>query len=89
MEKSFSEEETEFLIQELSRQSKATVEEVLLSLIAKGLKQSFEVKNFWLEAEGHGREMVDETIDVTRTVGWFTAMYPIFFCIQMGRLTIL
>lgn len=77
MEKSFSEEETEFLIQELSRQSKATVEEVLLSLIAKGLKQSFEVKNFWLEVEGHGREMVDETIDVTRTVGWFTAMYPI------------
>ena len=62
MEKSFSEEETEFLIQELSRQSKATVEEVLLTLIAKGVKQSFEVEKFWLEAEGHGREIVDETI---------------------------
>jgi non-ribosomal peptide synthase protein (TIGR01720 family) len=77
MEKSFSEEETEILIQELSRQSKATVEEVLLSLIAKSLKKSFEVKDFWMEVEGHGREMADETMDVTRTVGWFTAMYPI------------
>lgn len=25
--------------------------------------------------EGHGREL--ETVDVTRTVGWFTAMYPV------------
>lgn len=77
VEKSFGEEETEFLIQELTGQSKATVEEVLLSLIAKSLNQSFEVKKFWIEVEAHGREMVDETMDVTRTVGWFTAMYPI------------
>ncbi|MFE4428490.1 amino acid adenylation domain-containing protein [Peribacillus butanolivorans] len=77
IEKSFSEEETEFLIHELTSQSKATIEEVLLSLIAKSVNQSFEVENFWIEVEGHGREIVDETIDVTRTVGWFTAMYPI------------
>ncbi|KAJ3498097.1 hypothetical protein NLG97_g1389 [Lecanicillium saksenae] len=27
--------------------------------------------------EGHGREPWDETFDVSRTVGWFTAMYPV------------
>jgi len=26
--------------------------------------------------EGHGREALFEDIDVTRTVGWFTSMYP-------------
>ncbi|KAL8760972.1 MAG: hypothetical protein Q9184_002869 [Pyrenodesmia sp. 2 TL-2023] len=27
--------------------------------------------------EGHGREVWDESIDLSRTVGWFTTMYPI------------
>ncbi|KAL8839224.1 MAG: hypothetical protein Q9170_001830, partial [Blastenia crenularia] len=27
--------------------------------------------------EGHGREVWDETIDLSRTIGWFTTMYPI------------
>ncbi|KAL9595554.1 MAG: hypothetical protein Q9219_006374, partial [cf. Caloplaca sp. 3 TL-2023] len=27
--------------------------------------------------EGHGREVWDEAIDLTRTVGWFTTMYPV------------
>ena len=28
--------------------------------------------------EGHGREVWDENIDLSRTVGWFTTMYPIY-----------
>ncbi|MDP3705418.1 MAG: amino acid adenylation domain-containing protein [Legionellaceae bacterium] len=27
--------------------------------------------------EGHGREVIDETIDVSRTMGWFTIQYPV------------
>ena len=27
--------------------------------------------------EGHGREVWDEAIDLSRTVGWFTTMYPV------------
>ncbi|KAI4170935.1 MAG: hypothetical protein LQ343_004593 [Gyalolechia ehrenbergii] len=27
--------------------------------------------------EGHGREVWDETIDLSRTIGWFTTMYPV------------
>lgn len=27
--------------------------------------------------EGHGRETWDEAFDISRTVGWFTAMYPV------------
>ena len=77
IEISFSEEETEYLIHELANQSKATVEEILLSVIAKSMSQSYGVNKIWIEVEGHGREIVDETIDVTRTVGWFTTIYPI------------
>ena len=28
--------------------------------------------------EGHGREVWDENIDLSRTVGWFTTMYPLY-----------
>ncbi|MDE9590944.1 condensation domain-containing protein, partial [Xenorhabdus bovienii] len=27
--------------------------------------------------EGHGREAIDNTIDVSETVGWFTTLYPV------------
>src|SRR5581483_8870931 len=30
-----------------------------------------------VDVEGHGREEVVEGLDVTRTVGWFTTMYPV------------
>jgi len=30
-----------------------------------------------LDLEGHGREQLDDRIDLTRTVGWFTSMYPV------------
>lgn len=30
-----------------------------------------------LELEGHGREELISGVDVTRTVGWFTSMYPV------------
>ncbi|KAF2177349.1 amino acid adenylation domain-containing protein [Zopfia rhizophila CBS 207.26] len=28
--------------------------------------------------EGHGREPWDDSIDISRTVGWFTSLYPVF-----------
>ncbi|KAF7117580.1 hypothetical protein CNMCM5793_006632 [Aspergillus hiratsukae] len=28
--------------------------------------------------EGHGREVWDSSLDISRTVGWFTTLYPIF-----------
>ncbi|KAL8831390.1 MAG: hypothetical protein Q9191_000893 [Dirinaria sp. TL-2023a] len=28
--------------------------------------------------EGHGREVWDQNIDLSRTVGWFTTMYPVY-----------
>jgi len=30
-----------------------------------------------LDLEGHGREEISDRVDLTRTVGWFTSMYPV------------
>lgn len=32
-----------------------------------------------IELERHGRESIDDYTDVSRTVGWFTSMYPAYF----------
>jgi len=32
--------------------------------------------------EGHGREHLFDEVDVSRTLGWFTTMYPVF--LDMG-----
>ncbi|MFD6530844.1 amino acid adenylation domain-containing protein [Streptomyces sp. NPDC060184] len=30
-----------------------------------------------VDLEGHGREQIDERLDLSRTVGWFTSLYPV------------
>lgn len=35
-----------------------------------------------VELERHGREAINDYIDVSRTVGWFTSMYPAYFSIE-------
>jgi non-ribosomal peptide synthase protein (TIGR01720 family) len=34
--------------------------------------------------EGHGREHVQDNIDTSRTVGWFTTIYPVLLRIEQG-----
>jgi len=35
-----------------------------------------------IELERHGRELINDYIDVSRTVGWFTSMYPAYFKVE-------
>lgn len=39
-----------------------------------------------LELEGHGRESLTETLDVSRTVGWFTSIYPVHLVVESSDL---
>lgn len=39
-----------------------------------------------IELEGHGREIINDYIDISRTVGWFTSMYPAFFKVTDGSI---
>lgn len=35
-----------------------------------------------IELEHHGREGIDRNIDISKTIGWFTSIYPAFFKIN-------
>ncbi|MFD2875886.1 condensation domain-containing protein [Paenibacillus rhizoplanae] len=38
-----------------------------------------------IHLEGHGREEVLDNVDVTRTVGWFTSIYPVVFELKKAK----
>ncbi|MGR9012025.1 MAG: amino acid adenylation domain-containing protein, partial [Gammaproteobacteria bacterium] len=55
----------------------ASAEEVLLAALLETLWQWLGKKTLSIELEGHGRENVFADLDVSRTVGWFTSLFPL------------
>ncbi|WP_332629897.1 amino acid adenylation domain-containing protein [Halalkalibacter flavus] len=70
-------EQTQNLLKNTLRKYKTTIDELLLSVIATGLSSQMGIDQFWVDLEGHGREQISDNLDLTRTVGWFTTMYPV------------
>ncbi|MEO0515671.1 MAG: amino acid adenylation domain-containing protein [Cyanobacteria bacterium P01_A01_bin.116] len=57
---------------------------LLLGAIAQTLKQWSQCNSFVVDMEGHGRHTWDESFDLSRTVGWFTALYPLRLSLPSG-----
>jgi non-ribosomal peptide synthase protein (TIGR01720 family) len=52
-------------------------DEIMLAALALAVCDTAGTDGAVVELEGHGREEADDTIDVSRTVGWFTCIYPV------------
>jgi non-ribosomal peptide synthase protein (TIGR01720 family) len=70
-------EETGALLREVLGAYHAQIDEVLLTALGDVLAQWTGSRVTLIDREGHGREQLDETLDLTRTVGWFTTLYPV------------
>jgi len=57
----------------------ARINDVLLTALAVAVTtwRGGEDRSLLIDLEGHGREPLDDTIDLSRTVGWFTSLYPV------------
>lgn len=53
--------------------------EVLLTALLRTLRHCSQVSNHTLLLESHGRDLPGGQMDVGRTLGWFTALYPVNF----------
>ncbi|MDD5627415.1 MAG: amino acid adenylation domain-containing protein, partial [Elusimicrobia bacterium] len=58
-------------------------EDVLLAALLLALRRLWTVAGLLLHLEGHGREEIGPEGDVSRTVGWFTSLYPV--CLRLPR----
>ena len=51
--------------------------DILLFALGLAVHATFGVERFRVDLEGHGREEIVEGMDVSRTVGWFTSLFPV------------
>ena len=71
-------EETKRLLQETVQRYRTHIDELLITALALAISRWTEKRAFHLHLEGHGREEIDTPLDLSRTVGWFTSMYPVW-----------
>ncbi len=70
-------EETRRLLQDVPEVYRTRVNDVLLCALGRVLARWSGQDRVAVTLEGHGREELFADIDLARTVGWFTAMYPV------------
>jgi amino acid adenylation domain-containing protein/non-ribosomal peptide synthase protein (TIGR01720 family) len=78
---SLSSTETQTLLQTVSaahgaRITGVRIDDMLLAALGKSL-EAFKAGPWVVDVEGHGREELFDNVDLSRTVGWFTTIYPL------------
>ena len=71
------EEETRKLLQDVPGVYQTQINDVLLTALGRVCGEWSGSDAVLVDLEGHGREDVFAEVDHSRTVGWFTAMYPV------------
>ncbi|MES2731062.1 MAG: amino acid adenylation domain-containing protein [Bacteroidota bacterium] len=72
-----SKEATQQLLTKVNDAFHTEINDVLLTALALAYQQAFGKNKLSLTLEGHGREDILPDFNNSRTVGWFTSMYPI------------
>ena len=69
--------ETRALLQEVPVAYRTEITDVLLTALAQAVSRWTGASATLVELEGHGREPLFDDVDLSRTVGWFTSLYPV------------
>lgn len=69
---------TNQLLYEVPKTYATHINDILVTAFVQAIGDWTECYNFSFAFDGHGREEIIEEIDLSRTVGWFTAIFPIY-----------
>ncbi|MGN8278204.1 non-ribosomal peptide synthase/polyketide synthase [Pseudomonas sp. SMN5] len=72
-----SELHTQQLLKQVPAVYQTQINDVLLTALSRVLCRWSEQASVLIQLEGHGREDLLKDIDLSRTVGWFTSMFPV------------
>ncbi|WP_240196875.1 condensation domain-containing protein, partial [Nonomuraea lactucae] len=70
-------ETTSALLTRVHRAYRTQINDVLLAGLSQALGEWAGNSAVTIDLESHGREAVAEDVDVSRTVGWFTSIFPV------------
>ncbi|MCB2311589.1 amino acid adenylation domain-containing protein [Clostridium tagluense] len=76
------EDTTNGLIKKVNEIYNIELNEVLIIALALTISKTTNNEDIVIELERHGRESLNDYIDISRTVGWFTSIYPAYFKID-------
>ncbi|WP_162603898.1 non-ribosomal peptide synthetase, partial [Streptomyces sp. CS014] len=71
------EDETRALLTQVPAAYRTQINDVLLTALAQTLAGWTGQDTVTVALEGHGREELFDDVDVSRTVGWFTSLFPV------------
>lgn len=67
---------TELLLSKVHNVYNTEINDVLLTSLGLAIQNTFGLDKAVVKMEGHGRENIIENVDINRTLGWFTSVYP-------------
>ncbi|WP_285761098.1 non-ribosomal peptide synthetase, partial [Nocardiopsis ansamitocini] len=76
---------TRRLVQDVPAVYRTQVNDVLLAALGRVLCAWTGRERILVDLEGHGREDLFEGVDTSRTVGWFTSMFPVALGVGTDR----
>jgi non-ribosomal peptide synthase protein (TIGR01720 family) len=78
-------EETRALVQEVPQVYNTQINDVLLTALARSFSGWTGSPLLLVDLEGHGREEIIEGVELWRTIGWFTTIFPV--CLDLEGIT--
>jgi len=74
---SLAEPDTEKLLTQVNEAFGTDINDILATAFGLAVHGVFAQEQVILGLEGHGRQEIIEDIDINRTIGWFTSVYPV------------
>ncbi|MBK8552598.1 MAG: hypothetical protein IPL53_16625 [Ignavibacteria bacterium] len=68
---------TQSLLKDVPKAFNTQINDILLTALIIAYNKLTNEYNLFINLEGHGREEIFEGVDVSRTAGWFTSIYPV------------
>ena len=70
-------QQTRRLLQDTPQAYRTQINDLLLTALARVVSRWTGEDSICIQLEGHGREGLFDELDLTRTVGWFTSLFPL------------
>ena len=80
-----SREQTQILQEEIAATYRVQLEDVLLATLGQAFSKWTAKESLLIDLEGNGRDVIFDDIDLSRTVGWFTNIYPVMLEIDEAK----
>ncbi|TAL50298.1 MAG: amino acid adenylation domain-containing protein, partial [Methylovulum sp.] len=77
--------ETEALLQQVPAVYRTRINDILLAALSQSLADWSGNDTVTIDLESHGREALFDDIDLSRTVGWFSSVYPVLLTLPPDR----